>query len=248
MGPLLLYLLASSTAAQPLPDRVDIPDGFVTVICPNEAAGRTMLADYYRVKPAPNNYTNDIDRFFAGLKATGCTQDRPRTSTVTIQAVIARRELTYAEGKENHLLYRGVLNPGGKQVIGIVDEDANNGYARTKLAQWTEHRTTDGWLDAIGGRVTVDTFYRCDTPEQAAAVVKALKTTTKARWNVLQAKLKPLLAAQGCRPARSRYFVTALRDEIYYDCGFECGGDLTAIEALDRSGLKVGLVYGGSEM
>jgi hypothetical protein len=245
---LLLPLLANTAAVLPLPDRVDIRDGYSTVICPNEAAGRVMLQDYYRVKPAPNNHITDTDKYFAGLRATGCSQDTPRTGTITIQAVLARVELTLAPGKENYILYRGVMGSAAKPVIGIVDEDGNNGFARTELAQWTQTHTTDGWLDARGNDPEVGIFYRCETPELAVAVIGAMKGTTKASVPTYRARLKQQIAARSCRPARDRYFVTVLRDHTTNDCGDECTIQLTAIEAIDRSGLKVGVVYDASEM
>ncbi|HCF24994.1 MAG TPA: hypothetical protein DER67_05620 [Novosphingobium sp.] len=244
----LLPLLASGAAALPLPDHVDIPDGFSTTICPTEAAARTMLADYYRVKPAPNNHITDTERYFAGLKATGCAQDSPRTGTIIIKTVVARVELTLADGKESYIVYRGVMGSAATPVIGIVDEGNNNGFARTELASWKESHAIDGWLDARGMDQEIAIFYRCETPELARSVVASMKVMTKAQWQPYRAKLKQVAAAKGCRPARDRYYVAALLDQTYNDCGNECGIDLIAIEATERSGLKVGLVYDASEM
>jgi hypothetical protein len=245
---IMLPLLANATALLPLPDHVDIPDGYSTTICPTEAAARTMLADYFRVKPAPNNYTTDTDRYFAGLKATGCSQDSPRDGTVIIRSVVARAEFTLARGKETYIVYRGVMGSAGKPVIGIVDEGGNNGFPRTELAGWKETHTRDGWLDSRSMDKESGILYLCPTPQSALAVVTAMKGLTKVQWQPYLAKVKQLGAAKGCRPARDRYFVAALLDNTYNDCGNECGIDLTAIEAIDRSGLKVGLVFDASEM
>ena len=244
----LLPLLASGAAALPLPDHVDIPDGFATTICPTEAAARTMLADYYRVKPAPNNHITDTDRYFAGLKATGCSQDVPRTGTIIIRTVLVRTEFTLARGKETYIVYRGLMGSAATPVVGIVDEGGNNGFARTELASWKDSHTIDGWLDARGIDAEAVIFYRCESPELARSVVTAMKVMTKAQWQPYRNRLKQVAAAKGCRPARDRYYVAALLDQTYNDCGEECGIDLTAIEATERSGLKVGLVYDASLM
>lgn len=245
---IMLPLLANAAAVLPLPDHVDIPDGFATTICPTEAAARTMLADYFRVKPAPNNHNTDTDRYFAGLKATGCSQDSLRDGTVTIRSVVARAEFTLARGKETYIVYRGVMGSAGKPVFGIVDEGGNNGFPRTELAGWKELHTRDGWLDSRSMDKESGILYLCPTPQSALAVVTAMKGLTKVQWQPYLAKVKQLGAAKGCRPARDRYFVAALLDNTYNDCGNECGIDLTAIEAIDRSGLKVGLVFDASEM
>lgn len=245
---IMLPLLANAAAVLPLPDHVDIPDGFATTICPTEAAARTMLADYFRVKPAPNNHNTDTDRYFAGLKATGCSQDSLRDGTVTIRSVVARAEFTLARGKETYIVYRGVMGSAGKPVFGIVDEGGNNGFPRTELAGWKELHTRDGWLDSRSMDKESGILYLCPTPQSALAVVTAMKGLTKVQWQPYLAKVKQLGAAKGCRPARDRYFVAALLDNTYNDCGNECGIDLTAIEAIDRSGLKVGLIFDASEM
>jgi predicted nucleic acid-binding Zn ribbon protein len=248
MSALLLALLANAPTVLPLPDRVDIPDGYSTVLCPSEAAARTMLADFYRVKPAPNNHTTDTERFFLGLRQSGCVQDSPRTSAITIKAVIERKEISLARGTETNLIYRGVMGPEAKPVIGIVDEGGANRFPRTELAEWKDVRTVDGWLDARRADQDSTIFYRCETPGQAAAVVKVMKGMTKVSFAKYEASLRKQAAANGCRPARESYFVTALQDRTGNECGFECFIDLTAIEAVDRAGLPVGLVFDGSLM
>ncbi len=247
-GALLLTLLANGTAALPLPDRLDIPDSYSTVLCPTEAAAQRMLAEFHRVKPAPNNYTLDTDRFFQGLRETGCKQDSPRTGSITIRTAVARRDIAVAEGTETYLLYRGTMGAAAKPVIGIVDEGGANGASRTPLAEWKEARTKDGWLDARGTDPEQGIFYRCDTPAQANAVVAAMRGQTRLPWERFKTNLKQRAAAQGCRPARQSYFVTALRERVVNDCGAECSIELTALEAIDRSGLTVGLVFDASLM
>jgi hypothetical protein len=63
-----------------------------------------------------------------------------------------------------------------------------------------------------------------------------------------RASLKKKLADQKCRPAQDRYFITALRGEAGNNCGFECYIGLTALAAVDRAGVSVGLVYDSSLM
>ncbi len=245
---LLLALLANGAATLPLPDRLDVPESYSTVLCPSEAAARTMVAEYHRVKPAPLNHTLDTDRFFAGLRATGCTQDSPRSGSIVITAAVQRFEVPVATGKETYLLYRGTMGPERKPVIGIVDEGGANRAPRTELAEWKDVRTTDGWLDVQVHDPANTTFYRCDSAVKASAVVKAMQGMSTAASTAFQRKLKQQLSLNGCRPARESYFVTALRERAGNECGDECFVDLTALEAIDRSGLTVGLVFDGSLM
>jgi hypothetical protein len=241
-------MLAGSTAV-PLPDHLIIPDGQSTVICPSVSAAQTMLTEYYKVKAAPNNHNTDTDLFFEGLRATGCSQDSPdRTGDVVIQTVIKRTEFAMADGPERYLLYRGVNRSDGKPLIGIVSEDGNNSYARTDLAQFMVGRSADGWLDARGNDPETLIFYRCETAAQASAIVGAVAGMENSPTKAFRAKLTKQLAEQKCRPAQDRYFITALRGEAGNNCGFECYIGLTALEAVDRSGVTVGLVYDSSLM
>jgi hypothetical protein len=91
-------------------------------------------------------------------------------------------------------------------------------------------------------------FYRCETAAQASAIVGGLAGMEDMPTKSFKAKLKAQLAAQKCRPAQDRYFITALRGEAGNSCGFECYIGLTALEAIDRSGTGVGLVYDSSLM
>lgn len=245
---ILGLLMAAQAAALPLPDQLSIPDGHSTVICPSDGAAKTMLNDYYRVNPAPNNHVIDTDRFFQGIEATGCRQDSPlRNGEVVIQSVVVRRTLTMAGGDERYIIYRGTNKSGGAPFVGIVSEDGNNSYPRTDLANWMVGRSADGWLDARqndGGQI----FYRCDTPEIASAVVGSMGAATEMPYKAYETKLKKQLSVQKCRVAGDRYFVNEIRAETSNDCGMECAVLLTALEVTDRSGLKVGLVYDASLM
>jgi hypothetical protein len=249
MNTTLVAALFAANATQPLPDHLVIPDGQSTVTCPSVEAAQTMLTQHYRVAPAPNNYDIDTQRFFEGLRTTGCSQDSAdRTGDVVIQSVVQRTNFTTASGTERYVLYRGINRANGKPLIGIVSEDGNNSFARTELAQFMVGRGVDGWLDARGNNPESLIFYRCETAAQASAVVAAMAGMESSQTKAFKAKLNKQLSGQKCRPAQDRYFVTALRGEAGNQCGEECYIALTALEALDRSGISVGLVYDSSLM
>jgi hypothetical protein len=246
MSSVLSLVLMLQSASLPLPEHVDIPNEHSTVICPNQAAAQTMLDQYYRVQPAPNNHTIDIEHFFTGLRATGCTQDGERKGVVTILAAKSRTTVELAGGSERLLRYEG-RDETGKIIAGIVSEDGNNSFPRTDLARWLSERTSNGWLDARGGQ-EASIFYRCKTPEAAKSVVSGMKGMEQAKETDFSKKLARSAAQYGCSQATDRYQVTALLETAGNECGFECYIDLTALAALDRSGLPVGLIFDGSLM
>lgn len=241
----LLLLMAPSVADQ-LPEHVDIPAEHSTVICPNQGAAQTMIDGYYRVKPAPENHTIDIEHFFEGLRATGCTQDGERSGAITIKSVKSRFTVELADGHERLLRYDGV-DAVGRPIAGIVSEDSNNAFPRTDFAKWVSVRTSDGWLDARGAEAPT-IFYRCPGPDRAKIAVAAVKGMEKANEAAFLKKLQASAAQQGCKRATDRYLITALLDTAGNECGFECYVDLAALEALDRSGMKVGLIFDGTLM
>ncbi|WP_147291688.1 hypothetical protein [Sphingorhabdus pulchriflava] len=246
MSSLFSLFLMLQSATVPLPEHIDIPNEHSTVICPTQAAAQIMLDQYYRVKPAPDNHTIDIEHFFAGLRATGCSQDAERKGVVTILSAKSRATVELAGGSERMLRYEG-RDEAGKVLAGIVSEDGNNSFPRTDLAQWLSVRSSDGWLDARGEQPG-SVFYRCSTPDKAKAVVSSLKGMEQAKENLFSKKLAASAAQQGCRQATDRYLVTGLLDSAGNECGFECYIDLTALSALDRSGMQVGLIFDGSLM
>lgn len=246
---LISLLIAAQVATLSLPDQLNIPDGHSTVICPTLEAAKTMVTRHYRVKPAPNNNVIDTDQFFAGIKATGCSQDSPsRKGEVIIQSVVSRTKLSLADGEERVIVYQGINKVDGSPLIGIVDEDSNNGYARTKLAEWMIGRTSDGWLDARNNDGGTMIFYRCGTPAQAKAVVEKLSGMKNSPPKNFTASLQKQATAQQCRPASDRYYVTQILGAAGNACGEECYVDLTALEAIDRSGMRVGLIFDASLM
>lgn len=242
MFAMLATFVFTATAALPLPDQTDIPDGYSTVTCPTIGAAERMFNDYHSVKPAPNDHGIDVDLFFEGLAATGCTQT---SGPITIDTVTARKSLTISGKPERYVRYIG-RDAKGATVHGIVNEDGNNGYHRTALAEWLGQRSADGWLDARGSSEEGWTFQRCATVADARAVVGSLSGITDER--TFRDTLSKALVRAGCRPASDRYFVLGKFEEASIECGDECFIDLTALEARDRSGQTIGLVFDGSLM
>jgi hypothetical protein len=242
-------LLATQAVALTLPDHVGIPEGHSTVICPSVESAKTMLLQHHRVKPAPNNHGINTDEFFAGIKATGCSQDSPsRKGEVIVQSVVARITLTMADGDERYIVYRGVNKFDGSPLIGIVNEDSNNSFARTDVARFMVGHASDGWLDARDNANGNRIIYRCDSPSQAKTVVEKLSGMETSASKKFTADLKKHTAAQKCKPASDRYFVTQILTQAGNSCGDECYVDLNALEAIDRSGIRVGLVFDASLM
>jgi hypothetical protein len=246
MNGLLTLLFALQSGAQPLPDQIDIPEGHSTVICPDQPSAKLMFEQYHGVEPAPNNHIIDTDRFFEGLKATGCKQERGDAGAITIKTVLQRKELKLANSTERYVRYSGV-DASGKTVAGIVDEESNNGFARSPVAEWLVGRSEDGWIDARGDIGNL-IFYRCDTPEKADAAVKAVQGRETENDKAFLKRLEKAAAQQGCRKASDRYFILGLLSKAGNECGFECYVDLTALEARNRAGQRIGLIYDGSLM
>ena len=116
-----------------------------------------------------------MELFFEGLKATGCSQTSVNMKgTITIDQVFQRKALKLASGDERVIRFSGI-NSQGKRVAGIVNEDGNNGMARTQLAEWMSDRAADGWLDARGNDPASLIFYRCDTAQGARNVGGAIR-------------------------------------------------------------------------
>jgi hypothetical protein len=240
-----LALLLQSTAL-PLPERLDIPDNHSWVYCPNQQAAKTMLDQYYKVQPAPNNHGLDVTHYFKGLEATGCEQS-PKSieGTITIKQVLQRRQLNQADEDDRYIRFAG-QDKEGKAIAGIVDEDSNNQMPRTPLAEWLSTRTNNGMLDARGSAGEGTAFYRCDNVDAAQAVVAAASKSTKGDATKFDATVAKLAAQNGCRAATDKYHVTAIHNVASFDCGFECYVELTALSATDRSGMAIGLIFNAS--
>ena len=246
---LISLLIAAQVATLSLPDQLNIPDGHSTVICPTLETAKTMVTRHYRVKPAPNNNVIDTDQFFAGIKATGCSQDSPsRKGEVIIQSVVSRTKLSLADGEERVIVYQGINKVDDSPSIGIVDEDSNNGYARTKLAEWMIGRTSDGWLDARNNDGGTMIFYCCGMPAQAKAVVEKLSGMKNSPPKNFTASLQKQATAQQCRPASDRYYVTQILG-ARRKClrrGMLCRPD--GVGGNRPVGMRVGLIFDASLM
>ncbi|WP_144037881.1 hypothetical protein [Sphingopyxis sp. KK2] len=239
----LMIVAAVQGAGEPLPGKTDIPSDFSTVICPDEAAAKTMLDHYHGVQPAPRNHTLDTGLFFEGLKATGCVQGGPDATTViTIGEVVARRTLALAGGDETYLVYRGA-NAKGTALVGIVDETGNNKHPRTDFERWLAEFAPEGRLDYDPAAMSV--VYSCPTIDAARAAVRAIpaKGGDKAQ-NTAFTKAR---TANGCvQAAAGQYRVSARHESRDIQCGFECEDVWNALAATDARGRAVGLIFNGS--
>jgi len=239
----LVMIVAAQGGSEPLPTKTDIPSDFSTVICPTEAAARTMLDTHYSVQPAPRNHTIDTGLFFKGLAATGCTQNSvDAKSTITIQQVLLRRTLTLAPGRETYLVYRGA-NANGARVVGIVDETGNAKHPRTDFERWLAEFAPDGVLNH--DPATMDKLYLCSTVDGAQASVRAIPVKgSEATRNAAFANAR---TANGCsKAAAGRYKITARYENRTIPCGFECEDVWNALAATDSRGRVVGLIFDGS--
>lgn len=239
----LAMTLAAQGASEPLPQKTDIPNDYSTLICPSEAAARTMLTSYYGVQPAPRNHTIDTGLFFKGLAATGCSQDSvDATSVITIQQALARRTVKLASASETYLVYRGA-NAKGVRVIGIVDESGNNKHPRTEFERWLSEFVPDGQLNH--DPATMRTVYLCASVDGARAAVRAIPAKgSKAVQNQAFGKAR---AANACRQAPAgRYKITTRYENRDIQCGFECEDIWNALAATDARGRAVALIFNAS--
>ncbi len=250
--PVILMQIASTGAADTaLPDRTDIPSGFSSVVCEDKITARRMFDDYYKMRPAPKNFGKNTDLFFEGLKTTGCRQksqikDR-RGKNIQIEKVHQRKFFETRTKTVRYILYSGRWDDG-KSVYGIVDEGWNNRFPRTDLAEWLSQRAVDGWLKVNHSHEYQPIFYRCNSVPQARTAVKMLKSENSRSNQDFEAQIGEAAKEHGCRKAMESYFVTARHERVDRDCGHECWYEINALEAIDRSGQKVGLIYDGALM
>jgi len=239
----LVALAMMIAASEPLPAKTDIQTDFSTVICPDEAAARTMLDTYYGVQPPPRNHTIDTSLFFRGLESTGCTQSSPdAASVITIDRVIARRTLQLAGGTETHLVYRGT-NAKGVTLVGIVDETGNDSHPRNDFERWLSEFIPGGVLDY--DPTVMETVYLCPTVDGARAAVRAIPA--KGNDTVRNAAFARARIANGCKQAAAgRYRITARHENRDIACGYECEDVWNALAATDQRGRPVALIFDGS--
>lgn len=231
-------------ATLPMPQKTDVPNDLSTVICPNEAAARRMLNDFYSVKPAPNNYNTNGDAFFAGLRATGCRQDSPHSNVpITIRSVLARKTVKLARESETYMLYRGV-NAKGVAVVGIVNETVNNKHPRTDYERWLATWAPDGRLE-VSAEQGSDPVYLCPSVTAARLTVRAIPV--KGNGQAKNTAFANARKANGCRRAAPGvYRVTARYEHREILCGYECSDDWNALAATDPRGRAVALIFDGS--
>lgn len=226
-------LLALGIAVSPvvakelLPEKTEIHEDYATAICPDEAAGQRMIADYFV----------DATSFVRGLEVTGCAYSSERPEPITIISIIARKS---AAPGETWLLYKGVL-ANGTSVIGLVEEEGNNAYPPTPLQRW-------GSMFARGGVLSLSAEdkrgYICPTPGAAIDVVATVLTTSGAEQQL--AAFRAALRRHSCAFASGEFRVTELHHSGYIEIGLEASEDWTALSAIDAQGRSVGVIYDSS--
>ena len=227
----------ASAQTEPLPTRTDVPDDFSMVHCPNEAATRTMLLDYY----VKDKDWIDIPTFFKGLEATGCKQ---LSGPVEIVEVLERK--SFRPGPSGiHVAFRSVGFSGdlkGDQIFGIVHEDGNNRHPRNALDRWKQTHAPDGMVTAIPADKRV---YVCPSSKAAMNVVAAIPPVRRKGVNQpLQTRAKnTAIKANGCNWATGRFRVTAVHNAVFISLGDEVGEYWHALTATDGRGKTVGILH-----
>lgn len=247
----LLLMAAPAAAEMPLalPEQATIPVNFSAVICRDHASASRMLNDYVKVGSSPENQKNYTELFLQGLKDTGCQQKsqlEDAKGVITIAKVEQRIVQDLPTGPNRYIHFSGKW-ADGSPLVGLVDEDWNNRLPRTELAEWlSDYVSYEGWLVAEP-TASLPRLYRCADATKAR---KAVADTVKAKAKTTRSYEKALAkaaTAQGCRAAQDRYFVIGKYEKAALDCGFECYYEYNALEAYDRSGLKVGLLFDSSQ-
>ena len=228
---------SASAQTEPLPTLTDVPDDFSMVHCPNEAATRAMLRDYY----VKDKDWIDIPTFFKGLEATGCKQ---LSGPVEIVEVLERK--SFRPGPSGiHVAFRSVGFSGnlkGDQIFGIVHEDGNNRHPRNALDRWKQTHAPDGVVTAIPADKRV---YVCPSSKAAMNVVAAIPPVRRKGMNQpLQIRAKnAAIKANGCSWATGRFRVTAVHTSVFISLGDEVGEYWHALTATDERGKSVGILH-----
>lgn len=228
---------SASAQTEPLPTLTDVPDDFSMVHCPNEAATRAMLRDYY----VKDKDWIDIPTFFKGLEATGCKQ---LSGPVEIVEVLERK--SFRPGPSGiHVAFRSVGFSGnlkGDQIFGIVHEDGNNRHPRNALDRWKQTHAPDGVVTAIPADKRV---YVCPSSKAAMNVVAAIPPVRRKGMNQpLQIRAKnAAIKANGCSWATGRFRVTAVHNAVFISLGDEVGEYWHALTATDERGKSVGILH-----
>ncbi len=231
----VMHMAAPGTPAIPLPAKTDVPaDMGGVVLCADDPTARRMYETYFVDKPGSTLI--NLDAFFAGLKATGCTQT---SGPLTISRVDQRKKL--ADG--SYIRFAG-LTPDGKPVYGILNEDANNRFPRTDLERWLENRMQNGIINMAEYDRTV---YRCPSVQSARAVVTAIPEGEKVSSNRQVKALKNTLKKQKCgKISIGKFTVKAVHESRWIIYGEEDAQEFTALTVIDENGKTVGLVFDGA--
>jgi hypothetical protein len=218
--------------ALPLPAKQDIPADFSTVICPDAASAKRMLAEFY----VPGQSWFDGPTFMRGLGVTGCRQ---MSGPLQIGKVFERRVLRQGEGS-TYIRYEG-RRPNGEIVSGIVHEEGNNSHPRTPFEHWMRSHAPDGTVKGGGVKKT----YVC---ADAAAAIKVVAAIPPARAkgvnNPQQVRARDeAIRASGCRRTQETYRVTAVHRSVFVILGYEASESWTALTAVDAQGRAIGLLH-----
>jgi hypothetical protein len=223
-----------------LPQKLDIPANFSTVICADEHKARSFFNDHI----ASNANGTDLqrERFFEGLTVTGCFQG---SGPLQIKEVLARKSVVWGQTL-GHILYRAT-GPSGETVFGIVNEIGNNSVPRTPFEEWLSLHTQDGILMAdLNEKLT----YVCSSPQAAQAAVATLSRAKRngVKGNQLKRAKASAFRTSGCMATQGRFRVRNVHRSIavYFGEDAESMEDWTAITALNSRSQVIGLLHNSS--
>lgn len=204
-----------------------VPDTHSVTLCPSAESAFRMLNQYYR----PGSSIIDTNRYFEGLRATGCQQ---RAGPVLVRQIVQTRHLQFVDRREAYIAFRGEAATG-QQVHGIVDVEAFR--QRTPLEEFL-------LLNGHDGRVSTDqgTSYVCPTVDAARRVIQGTPETGRAPEAVRQRTFNTLIGSNNCTRARDDFRVTAIFERTDFEDGFE-GYSYQAVSVRSSDGAERGLLY-----
>ena len=226
---ILPFLLAFAGAqAAAVPDYVGavVPETHSVVICPSASAAGRMLVYYYR----PGPFIIETERFFEGLRATGCTQE---AGPVTVRRVRQMRVFTFpsSDQPQTHIRFEGETADGAP-VHAIVDVEAFR--VRTPLEEFLLIQGSDGVL------ALDENSWRCPTPDAARAVLRGVPDDRPEAER--QATFARLVRDQGCAPAQGEFRIVDAFESIGFDDDYE-GHGYRALAAVQGDGPEIGLIF-----
>lgn len=217
----------------PLPAETEIPGDYVTLLCPDLAAGRDVLDNYL----VPGELFVDTTTFQRGVEANGCGHRQDRVGPIKIEAVLDRRNV---QPGQTYIVYRGTMADGAS-VIGVLHEAGHNAHPRNVLEQFLAVNTQSGVIAVGEGEHGA---YSCPTPNGAVAVVDAAAASTDPLQQL--AALRTGLAEHGCVAAVGEFRVTAWHNDVYIEGEYTADQGWTALSAVDQNGGTIGLLYDAS--